>query len=182
MKKSHALPIIVGIILCSIASADNADVILKANGVYQFASSAGYRTNCLGFGLAAEKHIGYSQKSVLLTFNYLIRIDDVDYVEVLGDVYYFSLGGRQYFSYENPMTGPYGGITMGVGIPQERGVYWDVIFLLGYQVIRDKLAVDFNAGIGYGVLQWREERPYGDIYLWHDGFVFKPNISIGIKF
>lgn len=181
MKKIHMLPIIVGMVFCSIASADNASLLLKANGIYEFASSAGYRTNSLGFGATVEKHIGYSQMSFLLTFDYLMRIDDVDYVPVFDDVYYFSLGGRQYVSYGKPLTGPYAGLNMGVGIPRNRGVYWDVTFLLGYQVVSGRIAVDLNAGIGYGVLQWREDWPYGSVYLWYDGFVFKPSFSIGVS-
>jgi hypothetical protein len=68
-----------------------------------------------------------------------------------------------------------------VGIPRNRGVYWDLIFLLGYQAVAGKIALDLNAGIGYGVLHWREDRPYGSVYLWYDGFVFKPSLSIGVS-
>ncbi|MCK4824192.1 hypothetical protein KA005_51045, partial [bacterium] len=136
-----------------------------------------------GFGGTIERHIGYSKKSFFFTFDYLSRSDGTPRnLSTYDDILYFALGGKQYASYEQPLNGPYAGLSMGLGIPPDYGVFWDFDFLLGYQLIRGKLAIDLNVAIGYGVFNWRQERAGGSIHYWFDGFVLRPGLSFGVSF
>jgi hypothetical protein len=183
MRKSIlAVMIITGLLLLNTATAEKAPLVLKADGKYQFATFAGYRTHSTGFGATIEKHIGYSKKSFFFTFNYLTRSDDVDYLPNYDQIYYFAAGAKQYASYEQALHGPYVGLNMGLGIPSEQGVFWDFDFLLGYQVMANKLAIDLNVAIGYGVYSFREDYLIGSVDYWLDGFVFRPGLSVGLVF
>lgn len=180
MKKSvMALAIIAGLFAFTSASAQGPNLILKADGKYQFAGIEGYRTHCLGFGGTVEKLIGYSQKSFFFTVDYLYRSDSDGPIPIYDDILYFALGGKQYASYETPMNGGYIGLMTGIGIPKDEGVFWDFDFLVGYQLIKGKIAVDLNAAIGFGVLSFWADYPGGTWRYYFDGFVFRPGLSIG---
>ena len=182
-KQIIALLIIAGVLLFDSASAQKPTTVLKANGVYQFATFAGYRTHCLGFGGTIERHIGYSKKSFFFTYNYLDRSDGTPrYLPRYEGVHYFALGGKQYASYEQPLNGPYAGLSMGLGIPKDQGVFWDFDFLLGYQVIKSRLVLDLYTAIGFCSYSFREDYIVTSAYYLMPGFVFKPGFSIGIAF
>lgn len=181
-KHTVVLMIIAGLFAFTSASAQGPNLILKADGKYQFAGLEGYRTHCLGFGGTVEKLIGYSQKSFFFTVDYLYRSDTDGPIPIYDDILYFALGGRQYASYETPMNGGYVGLLFGVGIPPEQGVYWDFDFTLGYQLLKNKVLVDVYTAIGFCSFNYREDYPLGSVYYYYPGFVFRPGIRFGLAF
>ncbi len=182
-KQIIALLIVAVVLLFDSASAQKPTTVLKANGVYQFATFEGYRTHCLGFGGTIERHIGYSKKSFFFTYNYLDRADGTPrYLPRYDGVHYFALGGKQYASYEQPLNGAYVGLLFGLGIPKDQGVFWDFDFLFGYQVIKSRLVLDLYTAIGFCSYSFREDYIAYSVYYYMPGFVFKPGLSIGIAF
>jgi len=179
-KHSIAMAVTVGVLMVNIAMATAPNIALKGNFLYNWSTFEGYRTSSLGWGATIEKHQGYGQRSFQFMFDYIYRLDEnSEPLPVFDDVLYFGIGARQYTPFNEPMNGPYIGITSGVGIPKEAGVFWDVNFLAGYQIIRGRIAVDLNVQLGMNVLSYRQFTQVGSLYYNYWGFGFRPGISIG---
>ena len=154
---------------------------LKGDFRYQFATSEGYRTHFLGGGITAERHFGRHNLTFGFTANYLKRTDEiVDTVLALDDVWYFSLSLRHY--YGAPLSGPYVGFVGGLGFPAEDGVYRDLCYQMGYQLLRGKLLFDINTQIGLAGYDTYEYTSDFKILYAFSGFVWKAGISAGIGF
>ena len=181
MRKPYMVLSIIGLILMmSLASADKPNLALKGNFLYNWSSFEGFRTSSIGWGGTLEKHQGYGQRSFLFIVDYIYRLDENSQpLTAFDDVWYFGIGSRQYAPFNDPMNGPYVGLTSGIGIPRDEGVFWDLNFLAGYQVIRGKVAVDLNVQLGMNILSYRQSTQIGSIHYYFWGFGFRPGISVG---
>lgn len=169
------------LILANTALAQELRTALKGDFRYQFATSEGYRTHFLGGGVSAERHFSRYNITFGLTANYLKRIDEiVDTSLALDDVWYFSLAFRYY--YGRPLSGPYVGFVGGLGFPANEGVYRDLCYQMGYQLMPGKFLIDLNTQIGLAGYDTHDYTPDYTILYAFSGFVLKAGISVGIGF
>lgn len=179
-SKGIWLAAIAGVLTMNTAMAVPSNLALKGNFLYNWSTLEGYRTRSIGWGGTLEKHQGYGQRSFIFTVDYLYRIDEnSEPLPVFDNVWYFGIGGRQYAPFNDPMNGPYVGVTTGIGIPKDYGIFWDLNLMAGYQLIRGRIAIDLNVQLGTNTLSYRQDTPVGSLHYYFWGFGFRPGISIG---
>lgn len=182
MKKINTilLPVLC-LVIANTTLAQEPQTALKGDFRYQFATSEGYTTHFLGGGISAERHFSRYNLTFGLTANYLKRIDEiVDTSLALDDVWYFSLNFRYY--YGQVLSGTYVGFAGGLGFPANEGVYRDLCYQMGYQLMRGKLIIDLNTQIGLAGYDTHDYTPDYTILYAFSGFVLKAGISAGIGF
>ena len=163
-----------------------ADWSVRANWNYQFFSFSGQRTNSSAIGGLVEKRINY-ESTIGLMINHVSRMEDGDVqrrnLPSYQDLFHISPFIRKY--YHKALDGPYTSFSLGMGIPEDKGIQWDIGGHVGYLLQKDKIAIDFLIQMGFGSFRHYEDRYdlngfyLGNQYYIDYGFYFRPGINIG---
>ncbi|MGB0402459.1 MAG: hypothetical protein ACPGEG_00090 [Salibacteraceae bacterium] len=167
----------------------DADFSVRANWNYQFFTFSGKRTNSTSVGGIIEKRINY-ESTMGISINYITRMEDADEQSKnfpqYNEVVHISPFFRKYF--DRGMSGPYTAFALGMGIPMEKGVQWDVGGHVGYLLKHNNIAVDFLIQMGFGSFRYSDDQYssnglYLGSYSYVDyGFFFRPGVNIGFAF
>lgn len=190
MKYTALVTLLLSSILSYCQSKSNnalvSDFSIRANYNYQFFSFDGRRTNSSAIGAVIEKSISY-ESSLGLMLNHVSRMENADIQDKnlpqYNNIFHISPFVRKYF--EKSMSGPYTAFALGLGIPSESGVQWDLGGHVGYLLKKDKIAIDFLIQMGFGSFRYYEDTynlngKFVGNYFYEDyGFFFRPGINIG---
>jgi len=179
MKKVFFI-ILITIISLS-ASAQHFENVLKGGANYLLHSFDGSSVSLIGLGATFERSVNdYWTVNAHLGYNF--RVDDiVKEPRRYSDVLYIALSGRYYF--QEPVSGPYGGFGIGLGLPTTDAISGDFFAEGGYHIVNDQLSIDFGFRAGYGAFRESIGQEYdAPIYETYWGFILMPYVTLGVAF
>jgi hypothetical protein len=187
MKLITTLGAILLMVTTTLAQTQDTDWSIRASGHYQFFSFSGQRTNSTAFGGLLEKRVGYNATAGLNVM-YITRNEDAQTqqrtVPGYQNIVHISPMYRNYF--DKALKGPYAGVELGIGIPEENGVQPEIGGHFGYLILNNSIAIDINMQIGFGSYRYTEQVTDRNGFYLYDvryvdyGFFFRPGISIGL--